>query len=114
MATELNVKLKRVSDKPRNAHNMANETELKYIITAHKALIDGNQIKPQILELKGKKVAYYPIITQKLCLQCHGITNTEIKAATIEIIDSLYPKDMAKYYAVNQVRGIWVVEMGKK
>jgi len=58
-------------------------------------------------------VAYYPILTQELCLQCHG-TNTQIQEATATRLNNLYPKDLAKGYAENQVRGIWVVEMGKE
>lgn len=114
MAIALNTKIKRVSDKPRNPLNAANGSELKYIDACKQILVTGKKIKPQVQEINGKMVGYYPIVTNKMCMQCHGVPNTQIKPATLEKLYSLYPKDMAKGYAENQLRGIWVVEMDKK
>lgn len=114
MANVLKTKIKRVSDKPRNPLNAANESELKYIDVSKQILAKRGKIKPQVQEINGKMVSYYPIITNKMCMQCHGEPNTQIQPATLEKLNSLYPKDMAKGYAENQLRGIWVVEMDKK
>ncbi|MBW8050891.1 MAG: DUF3365 domain-containing protein [Cytophagales bacterium] len=114
MAIALNTKIKRVSDKPRNPLNAANESELKYIDVSKQILAKGRKIKSQVLEINGIMVGYYPIVTNKMCMQCHGKPNTQIQPATLEKLNSLYPKDMAKGYAENQLRGIWVVEMDKK
>ncbi|HHS96121.1 MAG TPA: DUF3365 domain-containing protein [Phaeodactylibacter sp.] len=113
MAIVLNAKIKRVSDQPRNPKNAANESELKYIASAKSILATQGKIKPQVQELNGKMVGYYPILTNKMCMQCHGKPNTDIQAATLEKLNALYPKDMARGYTENQLRGIWVVEMDK-
>jgi Protein of unknown function (DUF3365)/Cytochrome c len=114
MAVALNAKIKRVSDKPRNPINVVNESEMNYMILGKKILAGGGEIKPQVQELGGRMVGYYPIVTNKMCMQCHGSPKTQIKPATLEKLNILYPKDLAKGYTVNQLRGIWVVEMDKK
>ncbi len=114
MAVQQGVKIKRVSDQPRNASNQASPLELEYINAAKSTLANGDVIKPLVSELNNKIVGYYPIVTNKMCLQCHGEPNEEIKLATLQKIMELYPKDEAKGYDENQLRGIWVVEMDKE
>lgn len=113
MAYALNTKIKRVSDKPRNHLNTANKTELNYISSSKVSLKKGIKIKPKTQKINGKIIGYYPIMTSKMCLQCHGKPNTQIKPLTLNKLNYLYPKDMAKGYTENQLRGIWVVEMDK-
>lgn len=114
MAIQLHAGIKRVSDQPRNEMNIANEMELKYISASKLALSNGDKLKPQVQEIDGKMVAYYPITTNKMCLQCHGAPNEQIKPETLAKLQSLYPKDAATGYGENELRGIWVVEMDKK
>lgn len=111
MAIELNAKIKRVSDKNRNPNNNANKKELEYIKSSKVTLAKGIQPKPKLTLEGNKEIGYYPIITNKMCLQCHGKINTEIKPETLTKIKNLYPNDLAVGYSVNELRGIWVVEM---
>jgi len=114
MALVLDAKIKRVSDRPRNPFNMANKAELDYI----KKWKDGNAIgeeqKPIVTEIDGKMVGYYPIVTNQMCLQCHGKPEKEINMATHKNIKKLYPTDLATGYGENEIRGIFVIEMNKK
>ena len=114
MALRLHAGVKRVSDQPRNEMNLANQMELDYIMTGKEALAIGKKIKPQVQEIDGKMVGYYPITTNQMCLQCHGTPNEKIKPETLAKIESLYPADNATGYDANQLRGIWVIEMDKK
>lgn len=114
MGKALNINIKRVSDKPRNADNQANSAELAYIEMAKTAMAKGGAAKPKVTEINGRMVGYYPIETNKMCLQCHGKTDSDIKTSTLEKIGNLYPKDKATGYGENQVRGIFVVDMAKK
>lgn len=108
------VGIKRVSDKPRNLQNNANIEELNYIEASKALLAKGGTIKPQVRESGGKVLAYYPIETNKMCLQCHGKPEEDIKTSTLSKINAFYPKDKATGYSENQLRGIFVVEMPKK
>lgn len=104
--------VKRVSDKNRNPKNTANEAELAYIENAKNQLADNQTIQPQLKEENGKWVAYYPILTNAMCLQCHG-KSEQISKEALAKIEAHYPKDQALGYKANEVRGIWVIEMKK-
>lgn len=114
MALVLNIKIKRVSDKPRNPNNKANKQESIYITKSKELLAKGEKIKPEMTETKRKMVGYYPILTNQLCMQCHGNQDTDILSETLFQINKLYPNDKGIDYKINELRGIWVVEMNKK
>lgn len=111
MSTEMAAMLKRVTDKPRNPGNQANEREMEYITEMKTVISEGKKMYPS-LYLKGSKVTgYYPIIANNLCMQCHGDTESEIASETLAMIKELYPEDQAVGYKVGDLRGIWVVEI---
>lgn len=111
MAVELDAKIKRVSDKNRNPNNAANESELAYIQQAKSEIAADGKASPQIQEIDNKTIGYYPIMTNDMCLQCHGKPTENIDEKTLEVIQSKYPKDKAIGYSRNELRGIWVIEM---
>lgn len=113
MAVALGVKIKRVSDQPRNPANRANEIELDFILNAKVLLDQGKAIAPQMNDLGETMMGYYPIMTNAMCLKCHGEPKTEINQATLDALSALYPEDQATGYEENELRGIWVVEMNK-
>lgn len=113
MALALNVRIKRVSDKPRNPNNKANKQEAAYITKSKEFLAKGENIKPEMSETNGKMVGYYPITTNQVCMQCHGNRDTEVLSETLLQIENLYPNDKGIDYKINELRGIWVVEMNK-
>lgn len=113
MSTELNASIKRVTDKPRNINNQANEAELNYINEAKVILADGGTINPSMQEVGERMLGYYPITTNVMCMQCHGEAETQIKPSTLSEIKTLYPNDLAHSYSENELRGIWVVEFDK-
>ena len=114
MAKVQNVSIKRLSDKPRNPNNEANESELLYINELKNNLSKGIKTTPKMMEINGKMVGYYAIETNKMCLQCHGKIGENILPETQKKIKKLYPNDKAIGYGENEIRGIWVVEMSKK
>lgn len=113
MALVLHAQIKRVTDKTRNAANQANENELKYIQSVKDKMLRSEKPEPAMTEIAGKMVGYYPIVSNQLCLQCHGTKDKDIETATFQKINKLYPHDNAIGYRVNELRGIWVVEMNK-
>ena len=109
MSTIHHATIKRVSDKNRNPNNKANTEELKYMEQFKLEVGQNVDVKPVVVEKDGKVHFYYPIITNAMCLQCHGTAN-EIQPEVAEKILKLYPNDLAKGYKENQVRGIWSIE----
>ncbi len=114
MAVVLNAKIKRVSDRNRNPKNKANEQELKYIEKIKELMKKNLPTKPELITLNDKSIGYYPITTNKMCLQCHGKPEIDITSKTLTKIKSIYPNDRATNYNENELRGIWVIEMNKK
>lgn len=111
MAVELQASIKRVTDQPRNPANTANEAELKYIEQAKAELNEAGDISPKVHQLGDRVIGYYPIVTNQLCMQCHGDPDTQIAESTLTKIRELYPEDQATGYSEGELRGIWVVEM---
>ncbi len=114
MSVQLKAAIKRVSDRPRNPGNAAVNRELQYIASASAALAAGNTPEPSVQELDGRMVGYYPIVTNGMCLQCHGSPGVNIAEDTMSALQATYPNDKATGYEEGQIRGIWVITMEKK
>ncbi len=111
MSIALGARIRRVSDQARNPGNRAGEEELSYIRQAKEQLRNGQEPKPAIHLQEGLAIGYYPITTNKMCLQCHGQPGKDISDDTQKAISRLYPEDQAVGYGENALRGIFVVEM---
>lgn len=109
MSINFNARIKRVSDKPRNPENAANTSELAYIETFKKEVAAGGFIEPILKEENGKVYFYYPIVTNSMCLNCHGTPGKTIQTDVVQHLSRLYPDDKATGYDVNEVRGIWSI-----
>ncbi|WP_299392142.1 DUF3365 domain-containing protein [uncultured Gelidibacter sp.] len=113
MAKLEKVNLKRITDKPRNPDNQANAAELEHIETYKEIIANQELPNPVISESGGKVLVYYPILTNSMCLQCHGKPNKNIASSTLSKLKILYPEDKAIGYGVNEVRGLWSVTFNK-
>lgn len=114
------VKIKRISDKNRNAKNApANEKEvmiLQVLLEEHSLLSaeekDEDAIKA--LNIKKEKIKtpglfFTPMKTAGACIQCHG-NEDQIAPATLQKINELYPHDKARGYKAGDFRGAIVIE----
>jgi hypothetical protein len=108
---KLGVKVTRVSDQPRNPANAASDDELAIIAAYKESLAAGAQPTPEARVHNGEVSAYYPIVTNAMCLKCHGTPGSDISAATQAVLDSQYPDDRATGYGEKQLRGLFVVTM---
>ncbi len=114
MANVFKSGIKRVTDMTRNAGNQANVNELEHIKLLKTQMAKGEKPELKLVQLKGKMIGYYPIVTNKMCMQCHGKKEIDITQVTLKKIQQLYPADKATGYGENEIRGLWVVEMNKK
>jgi len=105
-----NTDVKRVSDKNRNPKNAASPKELAVLDDFKRMLEAGEPLSPKVvIDTEGKKNYYAPIFTGGVCLTCHG-NPKNMQPELVSAIDSLYPNDKAKGYAVDELRGIWSVK----
>lgn len=109
-AGEFKGKIKRVSDKPRNPINQANEAELAFIQACKDSLSNASMPKPKMHYIDDKAYGYYPIVTNKFCMQCHGTPMKTIQPEVVSILLEKYPNDKAINYKPQEVRGLFVVE----
>jgi hypothetical protein len=101
------VSIRRVSNRNRNPRNKADKLEEFLIKGFGNDLNVEKELTPRLV-LKDDSIIYYQaILTQPLCLTCHGMPEKELTIETDALIRSLYPKDKAIGYQVNQVRGLW-------
>ncbi|SFU29781.1 Protein of unknown function [Pustulibacterium marinum] len=113
MATKYNATIKRVSDKNRNPVNAANTEEVGYINEFQKIVAAGEKVKPIVKE-EGDSVHFYaPIVTNAMCLKCHGTEATMAPEVRMKLPE-LYPMDKAIGYSENEVRGIWSITFDKQ
>ncbi len=108
-AKAMNVELKRVSDKARNPLNTADVEELEIIGAMKSELKAKGKITPHIFQANREVLAYYPILTKPMCLQCHGTPDKDIDPETLAVINQIYLADKATGYSANEVRGMWKV-----
>ncbi len=107
------VTIKRVSNKNRNPRNKADKME-EYLIKGFGIdLSEGNELSPKMVLKDDSVIFYKPIITQALCLNCHGTPGKEITFSNDSLIQALYPKDKAVDYRENQLRGLWRIGFKK-
>ena len=111
MQNLLGADIKRVSDLNRNPANVASEAELKVINQFKQILASGENPEGDIITTQDGWRVYYPIITNQMCLQCHGDKSKEIDSETLNKIASKYPKDLAIGYKINELRGMWVIDL---
>lgn len=113
MALVNNVFIKRVSDKPRNSKNKATLEEEKYIDIFKENIKKDKDSEPILVEKNNIASVYYPIVTNSMCLQCHGNLKGEVSDDTFAVIQKKYPNDKAIGYDINEVRGIWNITFTK-
>jgi mono/diheme cytochrome c family protein len=107
------LRVRRVSDRPRNPANAADSLQLVQMDEIRNDLDQGKTDVFRLVDGKEVFTGYYPITTNAFCLQCHGEKEIDINSATISALEALYPEDHAVGYAANQLRGIWVVTMAR-
>ena len=105
--------IKRVTDRPRNLENMADDHELgvmnKFRDTTNR--VEAGYGEWQVSESRDTSFVYYkPIRTGDLCLNCHG-PKEQIDQPVREQLAELYPEDEAVGYTGGDLRGMFVVTM---
>lgn len=109
-SNKYNTEVRRVSDKFRNPKNEPSEKESAVIADFKAMLSNGEPALPKVsIDADGNKHFYAPIFTGGLCLACHG-NPKNMQPELVSTIDSLYPNDNAKGYAVDELRGIWSIK----
>jgi len=111
MSVVQSARLRRVSDRNRNPGNEAS-TQQAVFIREMQQLIDRGEYPVSAVKLLGTKAeVWYPIVTNAVCMNCHGAPGAQVLPETLTRLAELYPDDRAVGYTTNQIRGLWIVEL---
>ena len=100
------VKIERVSHKPRNPDNAANEREMD-IIRGYQDAAEDETARPQLVSVNDQKTFYAPIkIVAETCMTCHGDVGTDVDPELYNTILANYPDDMATGFKLGDLRGL--------
>ncbi len=109
MAVAARAEIKRVTDRPRNPLNTASQEEIRIIENYQKLLSADKPLNAVEVQKAGNTVHYFPIVTNAMCLQCHGKPGINVQSVTLDKLRAYYPQDKALGYGPNEVRGLWKV-----
>lgn len=109
------VGIKRASLHVRNPKDKPDEEEADILAEYESAIANGQTPSPVVI-LDDKQVRYArPIIlSNQLCLNCHGIIGKDIKENHYEVIRALYPEDNATGFKLGDLRGIWSIKFNRE
>lgn len=105
------VKIKRITNKPRNTFNQATPLQLKVLEEIELKKKAGKM--PQMVVKKistNHYQVYKPLKIGKKCLNCHGDNNTRDNQA-YNVIKQKYPNDKAINYKLGDLRGAFLVDI---
>ncbi|MCW5898621.1 MAG: DUF3365 domain-containing protein [Flavobacteriales bacterium] len=107
------VRVKRVSDRQRAAHNAPDPHEgerLREVLDRIASGIPPTELTDQVFELRDSIAFYRPIlIGMPLCLVCHGVPGETLDSAAHATILARHPGDAAIGYAAGDFRGLWSI-----
>jgi hypothetical protein len=93
--------------------NKADDIDIKVMESYEKALAEGKTIAKsvKVVDTGDTYRVYKPLLTQKVCLKCHG-ANIDPKIA--EGLKHAYPNDKAIGFKEGDLRGVIVAEIPKR
>lgn len=106
------VTVRRFTHKPRNPQGKANEMEMAVLAHWQRLLPTTNAPAALATNISPGKVTFFApiVLSQPLCLNCHGQPGKDISPEHVALIDKLYPQDQAKGFEMGDLRGGWRVD----
>jgi hypothetical protein len=107
--------IRRASMDTRNPLDKPAEDE-KIIIEDYQSNLKEGKTPEIYVKVKENEVHYArPILlTDAVCLKCHGTVGENISPEHYRIIQNLYPEDQATGHSLGDLRGIWSVKFRRK
>jgi len=104
-SNRLDVTVKRTSLKFRNPANRPTPEEERVLRNFAAQLQEGAALQPTTRRTNTALHYYRPILTEPLCLSCHGDPD-HMDTAVLEALRQRYPEDMAAGYNAGELRGM--------
>jgi hypothetical protein len=107
--------IRRTSPKFRNAANAPTAREREVLAAYLGIHLAGTPVAPMVKAAGPDSVDFFaPILTQALCLNCHGIPGKTLLPEVNMKIKALYPEDLATGFSEGDLRGMWSIRMPRE
>lgn len=104
------VSIRRIAKKYRNPQNATDDIESKIFKQYIMEYLSGAPLKAKLaINQNGNPVYYKPIITNSMCLSCHGTPGETMTFDIAETIREKYPADKAINFKAGHPRGMWAI-----
>lgn len=103
--------VRRISHRARNPHHRPSDAEFRLLREYQGGLTRGVTNPPVLHQHASGEVTFYApiLISQSVCLVCHGQPGTDIAPTTLATLDQLYPEDEARGFRLGDLRGLWAI-----
>lgn len=101
--------IRRTSFKIRNPKDAPTAQESEMLAYYQEKIDQDEGLQPEVRREGGQVHFYAPIMTQELCLRCHGKVGETLKEEDYALIRELYPQDEAIGYQAGDWRGMWSI-----
>jgi hypothetical protein len=101
--------IRRTALRYRNPANRPDSLELVVLQSMALAIRSNEMPRSRIIrDNKNREIHYFkPIMTQAMCVNCHGTTSSQILPDVQRKIKELYPDDQAINFKEGELRGAW-------
>ena len=116
LSRKYNARVRRVSLDLRNPKDAPDSLERLILESYAYSIEKGDAVGDNIQKAGDDSILFTrPILLSNgMCLNCHGSVGTEIKKEDHELLLSLYPADSATGHKMNDLRGAWSIKFAKK
>lgn len=113
MAGKHGVTIRRVTHKPRNPAGRADATESAILKHFEATLTGTNPPPPFVTNFTASTATFFApiLLSNELCLKCHGELGRDISTENVAVIRHLYPHDEATGFKLGQLRGAWRIDI---
>lgn len=102
------VDIRRTALRYRNPVNRPDSLEESVLKEFEKNMAAGPVPSPRLVRNSLGEVHFFkPIVTQPMCLNCHGTPGKQVGESTLNRLKSLYPDDQALDFQAGDLRGAW-------
>ena len=116
VSEDFDVEIRRASNRWRNPQDQPNEAEMPLLEAYEYNMENDIELSDNVQKIGADYILYTKpiVIGNGLCLNCHGIENTQVQAETLKALQEKYPNDNALNHDMGDLRGMWSIKIARR